>query len=257
MITNELFNLHGQVSVITGGARGLGLTISETLAQAGSDILICSRKIAQYEKQIEGLQNLGIKCRALKCDVSNPQDVKNLSEFIEKEFGRVDILVNNAGATWGAPVLDYPLDKWNKVMQVNVTGTFLCCQAIGQFMVRQKKGKIINLSSIEGIYGGDPQYMNAIAYNTSKGAIITLTKDLAVKWAPYHINVNAIAPGFMDSDMTQTTIVEHGDKMISRVPMGRLGKSEDLRGSIIFLASAASDYVTGQVLFVDGGWHAM
>lgn len=257
MITKELFDLQGQVAVITGGARGLGLTISETLAQAGADILICSRKISQYENKIKGLQKIGKRCLALKCDVGNPKDVQNLSEYIEKEFGRVDILVNNAGATWGAPVLDYPLDKWNKVMNVNVTGTFLCCQAIGKFMVEQKKGKIINLSSIEGIYGGDPQYMNAIAYNTSKGAIITLTKDLAVKWAPYHINVNTIAPGFMDSDMTQTTIEKYGDKMISRVPMGRLGKGEDLRGSIIFLASPASDYVTGQILFVDGGWHAM
>ena len=257
MINSGLFDLQGQVAVITGGARGLGFTISETLAQAGSDILICSRKIAQYAKQIESLQNLGIKCRALKCDVGNPEDVKNLSEFIEREFGRVDILVNNAGATWGAPVLDYPLDKWNKVMNVNVTGTFLCCQAIGKIMIQQKKGKIINISSVEGLYGGDPQYMNAIAYNTSKGAIITLTKDLAVKWAPEHINVNVIAPGFMISDMTQTTIEEHGDKILSRVPMGRLGKGEDLRGSIVFLASAASDYITGQVLFVDGGWHAM
>jgi NAD(P)-dependent dehydrogenase (short-subunit alcohol dehydrogenase family) len=257
MTNDKLFDLQGQVSVITGGARGLGLTISQTLARAGSDILICSRKITQYEKEIESLQGLGIKCRAVKCDVSNPQDIKNLSEFIEKEFGRVDILVNNAGATWGAPVLDYPLDKWNKVMQVNVTGTFLCCQAVGHFMVRQKKGKIINLSSIEGIYGGDPQYMDAIAYNTSKGAIITLTKDLAVKWAPYHINVNVIAPGFMISDMTQSTIERHGDKILSRVPLGRLGKGEDLSGSIIFLSSSASDYITGQVIYLDGGWHAM
>jgi len=257
MIAQELFNLQGQVSVITGGARGLGYAISETLAQAGSDILICSRRIAKYEKPIESLQSLGIKCRALKCDVSDPQDVKKLSEFIEREFGRVDILVNNAGATWGASVLDYPLEGWNKVMNVNVTGTFLCCQAIGRFMVRQNKGKIINLSSIEGVSGGDPQYMDAIAYNTSKGAIITLTKDLAVKWAPYHINVNTIAPGFMHSDMAQATLEKFGDKIISRIPMGRFGKGEDLRGGILFLASAASDYVTGQVLFVDGGWHAM
>ncbi|MEW6185098.1 MAG: SDR family oxidoreductase [Thermodesulfobacteriota bacterium] len=252
-----LFNLQGQVAVVTGGARGLGFTISETLARAGSDILICSRRIAQYEKQIESLQDLGGNCRTVKCDVSDPEDIRILSEFIEREFGRVDILVNNAGATWGAPVLDYPLDKWKKVMDVNVTGTFLCCQALGKYMVQQKKGKIINLASIEGIYGGDPRYMNAIAYNTSKGAIITLTKDLAVKWASCNINVNAIAPGFMESDMTQNVIREHGDKMLSRIPMGRLGKSEDLKGSILFLASAASDYITGQVLFVDGGWHAM
>ncbi|MBI5605175.1 MAG: SDR family oxidoreductase [Deltaproteobacteria bacterium] len=257
MENTGLFDLQGQISVITGGARGIGLTISETLAQAGSDIIICSREITKYGKQIEHLQSLGVSCRAVKCDVSNPEEVKNLSEFIEKEFGRVDILVNNAGATWGAPVLDYPLDKWNKVMQVNVTGTFLCCQALGRMMIRQKKGKIINLSSVEGLYGGDPRYMDAVAYNTSKGAIITLTKDLAVKWASFHINVNTIAPGFMNSDMTQTTIANHGDKILSRVPMGRLGKSEDLKGSILFLASAASDYVTGQILFVDGGWHAM
>lgn len=257
MIFNELFNLKGQVAVVTGGARGLGITISETLAQAGADIIVCSRRIDRYEKQIQRLGDLGVQCRSLKCDVGDPEDVKNLGAFVEREFGRVDILVNNAGATWGAPVVDYPLDKWNKVIQVNVTGTFLCCQTLGRIMVRQKKGKIINLSSVEGLAGGDPSYMDAVAYNTSKGAIITLTKDLAVKWASAHVHVNTLAPGFMISDMTQTTIEQSGDKILSRVPMGRLGVDQDLRGSILFLASAASDYITGQVLFVDGGWHAM
>lgn len=257
MQLEELFTLRNKVAIVTGGLRGLGLSMSEALAEAGSDIIVCSRKIENCEQQAKNIRRLGVRCAAVKCDVTNPNDVQKLAQFALSEFGRVDILVNNAGATWGASVLDYPLEGWNKVINVNVTGTFLCCQAIGKIMIEQKSGKIINLSSVTGVSGSDSSYMDAIAYNTSKGAIITFTKDLAVKWAPYNINVNAVAPGFVLTDMTKYTVEHHQNKMIQHIPFGRLGSGEDLKGSIIYLASNASNYVTGHILFVDGGWHAM
>jgi gluconate 5-dehydrogenase len=257
MIADELFSLKNKVAIVTGGARGLGLAVSEALATAGSHIILCSRKIETCDQQAKNIRRLGVQCIALKCDVTIPENVENLAKFALSEFGHVDILVNNAGATWGASVLDYPLEEWNRVINVNVTGLFLCTQAIGRIMIEQKKGKVINVSSVMGTSGSDPSYMDAIAYNTSKGAIIAFTKDLAVKWAPHNINVNAIAPGFIPTDMTKGTIEKHQDKIMAHIPFGRLGKREDLKGSIIFLSSAASDYVTGHVLFVDGGWHAM
>jgi len=143
MSTNELFDLNGQISVVTGGARGLGLSISEALAQAGSEVIICSRKIENYKEQIGHIKAMGHKCEGIKCDITNPEDVRILSKYMEREYGRVDILVNNAAATWEASIFDYPLDKWDKVMNTNVTGTFLCCQALGGIMVRQRKGKIL------------------------------------------------------------------------------------------------------------------
>ena len=253
---NELFSLKGKLSIVTGGGRGLGLSISEALAEAGSDIILCSRRVKSCNQQAKKLRNIGSSCAAFRCDVTNLDDLQNLAKFALSEFGRVDILINSAGSTWGAPVIEYPLKGWNKVINVNVTGTFLCCQTIGKIMIDRKKGKIINLSSVTSVSGSDPSYMDAIAYNTSKGAINTFTKDLAVKWAPFNINVNAIAPAFIVSDMTKETIREHKEKIIGHIPLGRLGQDDDLTGAIIFLASDASDYITGQILFVDGGWHA-
>ncbi len=257
MRSEESFSLRDKVSIVTGGGRGLGTAIVHALAQAGSNIVICSRKIEKCEAEADSVRRLGVQCAATKCDITSPDEVQNLVRFALSEFGRIDVLVNNAGATWGAPVLDYPFEGWNKVIKVNVTGTFLCCQAVGKIMMEQGGGKIINLSSVAGVSGSDPKYMDAIAYNTSKGAIITFTKDLAVKWAPYGINVNCLAPGFILTDMTKRTIEQHEQEIVERIPFGRLGRTEDLEGSIVFLASRASDYITGQVLFVDGGWHAM
>ena len=192
---DDLFDLYNKVAIVTGGGRGLGVPISNALAARGSNIIICSRKLKSCEEEADRIISMGVRCKAVKCDVTDPKDVQNLSKVALAEFGGVDILVNNAGATWGGSVLDYPLESWNKVIDVNVTGMFLCCQAIGKIMVNQGGGKIINISSIFGVSGGDPSYMDAIAYNTSKGANIAFTKDLAVKWGQYNINVNAVAPG--------------------------------------------------------------
>jgi NAD(P)-dependent dehydrogenase (short-subunit alcohol dehydrogenase family) len=257
MGARDLFDLSGKVSIVTGGGRGLGRAIAEGLAEAGSNIVICSRKEGTCKEAAQRIARLGVEAAGMKCDITNPDDISRLRDFVMKKFGKIDILVNNSGATWGAPTEDYPLEGWEKVIDVNVTGTFLCSQIIGTAMIQAGGGKIINVSSIFGGIGCISQVMDAIAYNTSKGAIEAFTKDLAVKWAKYHINVNAIAPAFIETDLTRVTMKKGGDNILPHVPMGRFGVPEDLKGTAVFLGSAASDYITGIVLFVDGGYRAM
>jgi NAD(P)-dependent dehydrogenase (short-subunit alcohol dehydrogenase family) len=253
----ELFDLSGKVSIVTGGGRGLGLAVAEGLAEAGSDIVICSRKEGNCKEAAQRITALGVEAAGMQCDITNPDDISRLRDFTLEKFGKIDILVNNSGATWGAPTEDYPLEGWKKVIDVNVTGTFLCSQLIGKAMITGGGGKIINVSSIFGGVGTISQVMDAIAYNTSKGAMDAFTKDLAVKWAKHHINVNAIAPAFIETDMSRVTMKKGGDYILSHVPMGRFGVPEDLKGAAVFLGSAASDYITGTVLFVDGGYRAV
>jgi NAD(P)-dependent dehydrogenase (short-subunit alcohol dehydrogenase family) len=257
MGTDSLFSLKNKVSIVTGGGRGLGLGISHALADAGSDIVICSRKEENCRNVARDISRSGVKAMGYKCDITDPDNIVNLKDFVLKEFGKIDILVNNSGATWGAPMEHYPLDGWNKVMKVNVTGTFLCSQIIGSQMIEKGGGKIINISSITGTVGCKSEIMDAIAYNTSKGAIDAFTRDLAVKWAKHHVNVNAIAPAFFRTDLTRGTMDKSGEQILNHVPMGRFGELSDLDGSVVFLASNASDYITGIILYVDGGFRAM
>lgn len=252
----ELFKLDGKTAIVTGGGRGLGAQIAEGFAEAGANVVICSRKLEVCEEASEKLKALGVGSLALACDVSNPEDVKNvISKTIEK-FGTIDILVNNSGATWVAPVVDMPLEAWKKVMDINVTGTFLMSQEAGKVMIKQRSGKIINISSVAGLGGIDPSFMDTIGYNTSKGAVNTFTKDLAAKWGQYNINVNAIAPGFFPTKLSNGLIEKGGEQILKVTPLNRFGTDEDLKGVALFLASKASDYVTGDVLVVDGGMHA-
>lgn len=253
----DLFDLTGKTALITGGGRGLGAQIAEGFAEAGANIVLCSRKVEACQETAERLAKLGVKTLALSCDISKPEDVHKVVEATVKEFGSIDILVNNSGATWGAPAEEMPLEAWNKVIDVNVTGTFLMSQAAGRIMIEQKSGKIINIASVAGLGGTDPRVMDTIGYNTSKGAVITMTKDLAVKWGRYGINVNAIAPGFFPTKMS-AAIIEHGkNPILEATPLRRFGSDDDLKGAALFLASHASNYVTGDVLIVDGGTHAM
>jgi NAD(P)-dependent dehydrogenase (short-subunit alcohol dehydrogenase family) len=254
---DTLFGLQNKVAIVTGGGRGLGLAISHALAEAGSDIVICSRKEANCKKAARDMARLGANAIGYKCDITDRDNIVSLKDFVLKEFGKIDILVNNSGATWGASTEHYPLDGWNKVINVNVTGTFLCSQIIGGQMIEEGGGKIINVSSITGSVGCKSELMDAIAYNTSKGAVDAFTRDLAVKWAKHHINVNAIAPAFFKTDLTSATMDKSGDHILNHVPMGRFGELSDLKGSIIFLASSASDYITGIILYIDGGYRAM
>ncbi|HSJ37766.1 MAG TPA: SDR family oxidoreductase, partial [Planococcus sp. (in: firmicutes)] len=253
----DLFKLEGKTAIVTGGGRGLGAQIAQGFAEAGANVVVCSRKLEACEETAEQLKGLGVKALALKCDVTNEQDVENVVLKTVEEFGTVDILVNNSGATWGAPAEQMPLEAWQKVMNVNVTGTFLMSRAVGQVMIKQKSGKIINISSVAGLGGIDPDLMNTIGYNTSKGAVITFTKDLAAKWGQHNINVNAIAPGFFPTKMSEALIERGREQFLKQTPLNRFGTDEDLKGAALFLASKASDYITGDVVVVDGGMHAL
>ncbi|PLT28227.1 SDR family oxidoreductase [Peribacillus deserti] len=253
----NLFDLKGKTAIITGGGRGLGAQIAEGLSEAGANVVLCSRKLEACEETAKRLKDNGAETLALQCDITNPEDVQKVIQETLLEFGRIDILVNNSGATWGAPAAEMPLESWKKVIDVNVTGTFLMSQAAGKVMIEQQSGKIINISSVAGLGGVDPRVMDTIGYNTSKGAVITFTKDLAVKWGKYNIHVNCIAPGFFPTKMSKA-IIEHGrNPILETTPLGRFGSDDDLKGAALFLASNASDFVTGNVLIVDGGTHAM
>ncbi|WP_100010249.1 SDR family oxidoreductase [Lentibacillus sediminis] len=256
MSVMDLFKLDGKTAIVTGGGRGLGAQIARTFAEAGANVVVCSRKLEACEQMRDELKKMGVDSLAFRCDVANPDDVKYVVQETVNHFGSIDILVNNSGATWGAPVAEMPLEAWQKVLHVNVTGTFLMSQEVGKVMIEQQRGKIINLASIAGFGGVDPRIMDTIGYNTSKGAVMTFTKDLAVKWGPNNINVNAIAPGFFPTKMSKGLLEMGGEKIIEATPLKRLGNDGDLAGAALFLASSASDYVTGDVLSVDGGMHA-
>ncbi|MRG86797.1 glucose 1-dehydrogenase [Salinibacillus xinjiangensis] len=256
-ILDQLFQLDGKVALVTGGGRGLGKQIALTFAEAGAKVMVCSRKVDACEETVKEIENLGGEGLAIACDVSDPEQVQKAVDQTLEHFGQIDILVNNSGASWGAPVLEMPIEAWYKVMNVNATGTFLMSQAVGKHMVDRKSGKIINISSVAGLNGVDPRVLDAVGYNASKGAIATMTKDLAAKWGPYNINVNAIAPGFFPTKMTKGVLAMAGEAIVERTPLGRLGSDDDIKGVALFLASKASDYVTGDIISVDGGMNAM
>ncbi|WP_243113718.1 SDR family oxidoreductase [Desulfofundulus salinus] len=254
MKVQELFNLEGKVAVVTGGSSGLGEQASVALAEAGASVGVVARKVERCESTAERLRSVGVKAIAVKCDVSKPADIDAMVESVLKEFGRIDILVNSAGVTWGAPAEDYPLERWQQILNVNVTGTFLCCQKVSRVMIGQRYGKIINLASIASFRGAEPEVMDAVGYQTSKGAVAIMTRDLAAKWARYGINVNAIAPGWFRTHMTRSFLEIKGEMVLKHIPLRRFGGEEDLKGAVVFLASEASRYVTGHVLCVDGGY---
>ncbi|MEI2402557.1 SDR family oxidoreductase [Niallia taxi] len=253
---NELFDLTGKTAIVTGGGRGLGKEMAACLGEAGANIVICSRKLENCSETVEFLKEKGIQAIALACDVANQKEIEEVIVKTEEQFGSIDILINNSGTSWIAPTLDYPEDKWDKVMDVNVKGAFLFSQAAAKKMLQQKSGKIINISSVTALFGTHPLFLDAIAYNTSKGAIITLTKELAVKLAPYNIQVNAIAPGFFPTKIT-SVLEKHEKQLLMKIPAHRAGDSKDLRGLTLLLAGSGSDYITGQTIAIDGGMSTM
>lgn len=253
MNTYDLFDLKGKVAIITGGGGGLGKQIATAFADAGCTVVLCSRKLENCESAAAELRNNGASAKAYACNVTDPEQVNQLVNTVLEEFGRIDILVNNSGTSWGAPVEEMPLHAWEKVMNVNVTGTFLMSQAVGKQMIEQKAGKIINIASVAGIKAEPPEVLNAIGYSTSKAAVVHFTKDLARKWAQHNITVNAIAPGFFPSKMTRVVLEQRGDLIREKNPMKRIGGEHDLKGAALFLGSRASDFVTGQIIAVDGG----
>lgn len=253
----ELFNLQGKKALITGGGRGLGEQFARALAEAGADVIVCSRRVENCEQVAAEIREAtGREAHALALDVTNPESVKEVTVKATELFGQIDILINNAGISWGAPTLEMPLDKWEKVFAVNATGTFLMAQALAPGMIERGWGRIVNISSIAGLYGIDEAVMATVGYNASKGAVISLTRDLAVKWAPHGVTVNAIAPGFFPSKMSEATMERGGDRLKRAFPMRRYGNDDDLKGAVVYLASDAGAYTTGQVIAVDGGFTA-
>jgi NAD(P)-dependent dehydrogenase (short-subunit alcohol dehydrogenase family) len=248
----QLFDLTGRVAVVTGGSIGLGRQMAEGLAEMGANLVLCARKKEACERAASELKALGVKTLALGCDVKNPSSVQELVDATISQFGRIDILINNAGTSWGAPIEEMRLEHWNKVMETNLTGTFLCCQAVGKFMTAQKRGAIINIASTAGLRGAPPEFQ-AIGYHASKGGVIAFTKDLARKWAMHNVRVNAIAPGWFPTRMSEVVIERNKSNLLKGIPLGRFGGDYDLKGAAVFLASDASAFVTGDVLVVDGG----
>jgi NAD(P)-dependent dehydrogenase (short-subunit alcohol dehydrogenase family) len=253
---SELFDLSGRVAIVTGGGSGIGLQMAQGLAEMGADLVLCARHADRCEQVAEELRALGVRALGLRCDVRDQAEIEAVVERARAELGRIDILVNNAGTVWGAWPEETPLDGWQKVVDVNLTGVFLFSQAAGRVMIEQKGGKIVNIASILALGGAPPEIMNSVAYSATKGGVVAFTRDLATKWARHAINVNAIAPGWFPSDLSNDVLDQHAEALYDLIPLRRFGSPDDLKGAVVFLASAASDYVTGQTLVVDGGQSA-
>jgi len=254
----QLFDLTGQVALVTGGSRGLGLQMAHALGEAGAKIMLSSRKAADLEEAAAQLQAAGIDARWIAADCGKEEDIRRLATETMERMGPIDILVNNAGATWGAPAEDHPVPAWDKVMNLNVRGYFILSQEVAkQSFIPRGKGRILNVASIAGL-AGNPSAMETIAYNTSKGAVINFTRALAGEWGEHGITVNAICPGFFPSKMSQGLLDTIGaDKMAQAAPLRRLGDDEDLKGLALLFASGAGKHITGQWLAVDGGVSAI
>ena len=249
----ELFRLDGKVAIVTGGSRGLGFWMAEALAEAGANVVLCARKLEPCEEAARALREIGVRSLAVGCDVTDPDAVKTLVEKAVSEFGRVDILINNAGFIWEEPPEKVSLETWNKTLAINATGTFLCSQEAGKQMIKQGWGKIINIASISGLASVDPELSNTVPYSAAKGAIVALTRDLARKWCQYNITVNAVAPGYFATKMSKYLAEHRQPQLMSAIRMKRLGTKDEIKGVAVFLASAAANYITGQILAVDGG----
>ena len=253
--TQQLFNLEGRTALVTGGSRGLGLQIAEALGEQGAKIVLSARKQTELDEAVAHLTSLGIDASAVAADLSQETAITTLVDTTLQRLGHIDILINNAGATWGAPAEDYPVEAWDKVMNLNIRSIFLLSQAVGKrSMIPQRYGRIVNVASIAGLFGNAPGTMQTIAYNTSKGAVVNFTRALAGEWGQYGITVNALAPGFFPSKMTKGVLDRLGkDEIAAHAPLQRLGDDEDLKGAALLFSSDAGKHITGQILAVDGG----
>jgi gluconate 5-dehydrogenase len=253
-----LFDLSGKVALVTGGSRGLGLEIATGLGEAGAHVAITARRETWLKSAEEELTRKGIAPLALTCDVSDPGQVARGVAATTRAFGGIDVLVNNAGMAWGEPAETMRLDKWQQVLATNATGCFLMSQAVGREMIRSGRGgAIVNVASFVAQFGSEPEVLDAVGYSASKGAVVSLTKDLAVKWARHGIRVNAIAPGYFDTRLSSGVLAHARDRIEAATPMRRIGQPDEIKGVVLFLASAAAAYVTGHVLAVDGGMTAI
>ena len=249
---SELFQLKNRVAIVTGGSRGLGQEMAEGLAEAGASLMLCARRDEWLTPSVEAMRARGFTVEGMLCDVSKPTDVQAVVDKTIASFGRVDILINNAGVTWAAEPEDMPLDKWQRVVDVNLTGAFLFAQAAGRDMLKRQHGRIINIASIAGMHASvqGPHYA---AYAATKAGLVGLTRELAVSWARKGIRVNAIAPGFFHSRLADGAIAMNEASIKASSPIPRVGDAGELKGVAVFLAADASNYITGQTIVVDGG----
>ncbi len=250
----QLLDLKGKVAVVTGGSRGLGLQIAEALGEMGARVALTARKKDELDQAVSHLKGKGIDARAYVCDIGKREQVGPLADALLKDFGRIDILVNNAGATWGAPAEEHPLEAWDKLVNVNMTGAFLLSQQLAKrSMIPARWGRIINVASIAGLTASDPRVVRTVAYNATKHGLVGLTRQCAAEWGEHGITVNAICPGFFPSKMTRATLDAAGKAVLELTPTRRLGNDEDLKGLAVLLASEAGRHITGQAIAVDGG----
>ena len=254
LLGTQLFDLHGRVALVTGAGRGLGRTMALALAAAGADIVASARSQHEIEALAGEVRGLGRRAQAIPCDITEEASCEALIEGAVTALGRLDILVNNAGINIRKPVLELGFDEYQRVLATNLHGYFLCARAAGRHMLARGSGKVINISSIMGRVALPGQ----AAYASSKGAVEQLTRVLALEWAPANVQVNAIGPTYFATDLTRPLFEdeERHDFIVDRTPMRRWGQPHELAGAVIFLASSASDYVTGHTLMVDGGWTA-
>ena len=255
MALKQLLDLTGRTALVTGGSRGLGLQIATGYGEMGARVVISARKADELDTACAEMRGQGIDASWIAADAAREDDLARLAGEAVARLGHVDILVNNAGATWGAPAEDHPLEAWDKVMNLNIRGVFLLTQAIGKAcMIPRRYGRVVNVASIAGLFGNPPRLMSTIAYNTSKGALVNFTRALATEWGRHNITVNALAPGFFPSKMTQGVISQFGTEALARfAPLERIGDDEDLKGAALLFASEAGKHITGQILAVDGG----
>jgi 2-deoxy-D-gluconate 3-dehydrogenase len=249
----NLFDLSGKVAVVTGGNDGLGFGIAQAMASAGANIVVAGRRVEKNIAAGQALAALGVKTAAVEVDVCKEASCRALLETTLQRFGRIDILINNAGIAIHKRPETYTLGEWNKVMDTNLTGAFLCAQAAYPHMKRNGGGKIVNIGSMLSIFGAS----FAVAYGASKGGLVQMTKALACAWAKDNIQVNAILPGWIDTPLTESArrlVAGLHERILARTPAGRWGKPQDLAGVAVFLASGASDFITGAVIPVDGGY---
>lgn len=251
----NLFNLEGRVALITGGSGGLGKVFARALAGAGADIALLGRRIDVSEAEAEPIRNeMGRRVIAVQADVRNPDEVQAAVEQVKSELGSVDILINSAGVNFRKPTIDFPLEEWNRVLEINLTGAFICSRAVAPGMIASGWGRVINVSSMLGLVGLGERP----AYTAAKGGLIQLTRTLALEWAPHNVTVNALAPGPFETEMNRP-LIENPQAyraFADKIPLNRWGKTDELAGAILYMAAPASDFMTGSVITVDGGWTA-